>query len=402
MVLILLSYYITDIKLVKKGVFKWTAKSFIKKEMLVDLPAHLDTSDFREIEGRIRSLGYYFDVRVYPADSLADTTELIIELTEGWYIAPNFNFYKDEEAGWVMGVGVNIVNLLGRNYYLSFLYKFLGETSYYVSFGKNWSRGTPFNFSIDLGRVSTFRVVEKFNEEKDYFSGKLGFKVKKILTPEFSLSYVDLKSDSAGKTISPQNNDIYLESGVDIRVDTRNEAFHPEKGFYLFSGFNHYYGLKPSFNIEEVMFHISLYIPITEKRDILAIYTEYHGFYGEQVPSYLKLYLGGSNSVRGWDFGELRGNHIINARVEYRNPIVPLKRRNIFFLKDVLTGIFFYSYYDFGVVGEESLDDFLKFDYIDGVGFGLNFFFPYIGGVRPELERVESRWKLNLGMGWSF
>ena len=399
--LILLSYYIQDVKLIKKGVFKWTSKSFIEREMLMDLPTNLDTSDFRKIESRIRNIGLYFDVKVYPEDSLSDSTNLVVEIIEGWYILPNLSLNYSDEKGWTFGTGFVTTNLFGRNYYFTFMYIGGGETNYFMSFGKRWSKGTPVNYSLSLGKMKMYKKIEQFNKEDTYISGEIGFKIKKFITLTLNPEYHDVTADTSGKTINSNNEDIYIKTGINIGVDTKDDLILPTKGIKLYTRLNHYHGLHPYFLIEEAEFSFSFYKKIVGN-NILAANTSYHGFFGDEIPTYMKLYIGGGRSVRGWDFGSLRGNHTINLRTEYRSPIVSLKRRKFLFLKDALCGIFFYTYYDFGMIGENTIYDFVDFKYIDSPGFGINFIIPYIGGIRIEAQRKESKWKPGINLGWAF
>ncbi len=400
MIAILINVYITDVVLDKKGLFKWTSKAFVKQEIGKIFPCEVDTNEITTMENRLRELGLYFDVSLQLEDSTKDTTRLIVRLTEGWYLLPSLTVNIDEETGWYYGGGLNIRHLFGWNYYVGIFYMFGGEKSYSLNAGKSWSRGSPFDLSLSIGKMEKRRVIENFNETDVFFNVNTGINIKKIIYPSIGLGYTSTSSDSSGKTVSLDNTDTYLSGNIGIKILTKEAGINPTRGFTMSILFKHYYGLQPVFAIERIKYSLTFYK--TFENNTFATYFGYEGVFGRSIPAYLKLYLGSGSSIRGWGFGSLRGNHYINIREEVRVPLVSLKKRMFWHLKEQLTGLYFYTYYDIGFIGEEDFTDLLSFKYIDALGVGLNIFLPYIGGVRCELQRPSSIWKISATFGWVY
>ena len=397
------SFYLNDVLVVKEGVMRITSPALIKREILVKKGDWIDSLKLSQIEVRLRDLKLFTDVEVYPKDSLSDTTDLIVKIKEFWYLWPIINLYHSSETGWNFGAGVYFANFRGMNQRLSFYYNFIGESSFTFGFEDPWTRGHTYHWGVDLYEKRWRRRIEEFTQNEKGVKINYGRNINPYISWTLGGYIKEVSSDKKGKTVSEDNKDLYLKPYLEILWDTKDSEENPSQGFKKTFIFSYTKGIEPDFTIHEIEGDLRFYKKVFSE-DILAIQACFNLNIGDIIPAYRKEYLGGEESVRGWDYGTLRGNHSLFLSFEYRIPIYKIKKRDMGKLKNVRWGVSWYNFYDVGWTADSlSLSyDFLRnLPGIDGFGAGLVFFIPYIRMVRFQLAYRDG-WHPGVNLSWKF
>ncbi len=404
MLWIVFSFYLDDVVLIKEGMMRVTSPSLIKREILVGKGEWIDSTKLKEIENRLRDLQLFVDVEVYPADSTADTTDLVVKIKEFWYLWPIINIYKSDETGWNFGIGVSFANFRGMNQKLFFIYNFGGETSYSFSFLDPWTRGHKYHWELSLSKRKWWRNIEEFTQDEKEAGINFGTNITHYLSWTAGLEIKEVRADTAERTVSPSNRDRYVASSIEIFYNTKDSEENPTKGAKHTLSYSYSKGIDPGFSIHEIEAWFRFYKKVFTD-DVLAIELGASMNFGEVIPAYRKEYIGGEQTVRGWRYGSLRGNHRFYASVEYRIPLVPIKRRNVLFFKNLRCGVSWYNFYDIGTTADSIRvsKEFLKeLSVITSFGAGINIFLPFIQSMRLQLAYADDRWNIGLNAGWRF
>ena len=115
----------------------------------------------------------------------------------------------------------------------------------------------------------------------------------------------------------------------------------------------------------------------------------------EVVPSYMDFALGGSNTVRGWDFNARRGkNQFINS-LEYRYTAVETRAFRVF-------GVGLYAGLALAIFGDagsawSSSDDFSS-GLIAGGGIGLRIFVRFVNMIRLDFALGDGDMHTHFGI----
>ena len=214
-------------------------------------------------------------------------------------------------------------------------------------------------------------------------------------------------------------NTLISSVGIELARDTRNDLLNPKTGSLLGAKI----ALAPDFLGSELAYFqpaidVRMYLPVT-KNIVLAgrVYLEtIQGIQGSSfIPAFKRLYLGGSDTVRGYAFQELppldsNGNPIggqsaFNASVEARFPIYK-----------ELSGV---TFLDTGLLDEDPFQlNFSEMRYTCGVGLRYD---TVIGPIRADVgyklnpptgkdigdftnpnDIVGDRWRFYLNIGQAF
>jgi len=368
-----------------------------------ELPMEVgDTIDLEEIEfakSRIYSLGLFtrVDISWPPLDS----TTLIIEVEERWYLypVPMAGIVERDWEHWYFGLGVKHDNfrgwnekifagfVLGYNPWVSLSYSnpwILGDDQFFTTTGFSWSRvenksqesrGEGPNFD-----EIHYAVSEMFGKRLDAYHSVWSF---------LAYNYIEVTENRTGRTLDPSGIDRFLSVGFGAAHDTRNLQEYPTSGIYSSATIT-----KKGFGIGEVdMVSYSLdmraYQPVY--RDVslgVRFFTRLSS--GPAIPNYAHHFFGFSERIRGHFHRELEGENSAAAFAELRIPIVkelyitvpevPIRQFATWKL-----GFYAALFADIGTVWDRH-DRPADTDLPRGYGAGLHFLFPY--GVVLRLDRA--------------
>ena len=133
-----------------------------------------------------------------------------------------------------------------------------------------------------------------------------------------------------------------------------------------------------------VQFDLRRYIPLADRHTLaLVSLTDYHtGEMGVDFPTYLQSYIGGTNSVRGWDLGSRSGQNEMLNTVEYRYTLMKRKLWKIWKVGGYI-GLELAAFTDFGIAWTDS-NQFAANNFITGYGGGLRLLVPWVSEIRLD------------------
>jgi len=330
--------------------------------------------------------------------------------------------YSSEDAIFAM-FQVAQANLFGRGQKLQASAKLGGlSTEFKINFTEPWLFDTRYsgNFEIYKWKQEYSDYTYDGTDYEDYsrdsygFRLGLGFPIDKIdeLTrgsvsygyDDSDISNIPDDASPAWKDMEGQNVTSSITTG--IRRDSRDEPWNTSRGSvnslsFEFAG----RALGGDVNFNKIRAGSAWYFPLFWDTVFLVRgnwgYIEERS--GGKLPVYQKFRIGGINSVRGFEFGEISpqdetgeyigGERMMYYNLEYRFPV--LKEQGI-------VGLVFY---DCGNVWEESDSDSYSFsDLRDSVGVGVRWYSP-MGPLRieygkilsPEEDEESGKWEFSVG-----
>jgi len=390
-----------------------TKAEIILRELTLRVGDTVDVAELEYSKNRIYSLGLFnrVDITWPPLDS----TVLIIEVDERWYLypVPMAGIVERNWDNWYYGLGVKHDNFRGRNEKL-FAGFVLGYNPWVsLSYTNPWIFGDEHMFMesnfawsrvVNKSRISQgegpnfdeirYRLHQGFGKRFDHYRSAW-------IVADFN--YVEVTDNREGRTLAPGGIDRYLALGIGARHDTRNLGEYPTQGVYGMVnvvkkgiGFGDVdmvsYGIDGRV-YQELFSGVSLGV---------RAYTVLSS--GPSVPNYEHVFFGFSERIRGHFKTELEGENAAGGFVELRIPIfpkvylhvpeVPIKQFRTWKL-----GLYAALFADAGMVWDRK-------DRPDvsgaskGYGVGLNFLLPYSTVFRIDHawdERGRGEWIFDVG-----
>ena len=303
-----------------------------------------------DIQKRYRSLARPEEV------VLLITIEEHVGVSEKFMFLPVFTW--TDEYGITFGARFATVDLLGLEERLSFPLTWGGE------------RQAAAEVGFDLDRTAITRIDGGFGikqRENPHFKladRRLGGRV--AANKQWGVFELGgrLRAESVDFGAASDNQ---LEVGVAARIDTRQDAILPRNAVYLGGAWDHLTLFDADRGFHRFTVDLRGYKTFVG-RTIIAAQAYYRGADG-RLPDWERPFLGGAQTVRGYDAGQFIGDNIALLSAEWRVPLTPpapvgLVGLNFFFDSG--------SVYDWGTsLGQAR--------FYNGAGAGMYFFIAFVG-----------------------
>lgn len=244
---------------------------------------------------------------------------------------------------------------------------------------------------ITTTNPQTIALYKDFRRNYGFFFGKK--LINKDISYNFNLSMITFKTSPTPNEeypfLLPQTKGDYLSLGFSLNKDSRDDEFYPTKGtFYSISADQ---AIKNSGNLQNfsrISGEYRKYYHFKNER-VLAI----RGFIGlatNSTPFVYQYTLGGSDTLRGFDFNRFIGNRSFMINIEYRFPI-----------SKKLENFYGAAFVDWGGAFPPSQKislDKTGFDY----GLGIRFVLPQFGSIRLDYAISNEKSKIAIGIGQMF
>jgi outer membrane protein insertion porin family len=384
-----------------------TRDKVIRREIEVAEGELYSTSGLKRSRNNLRRLGYFDDVTIGRSEgSTPEKIKLDVRVKERPTGAFSLGVGYSSFDKLIGSASVSQSNLFGTGLKVNLSVLLSGRSSRYnISFTEPWLFDKPLSAGFDL--FDTARDFPDFSIDEKGFGLRFGFPLYKRTTRGFlnySLEEVDVADvDENASLIIREQEGHRLVSSIKARVrrDTRDDAFFPTEGS-LSSVSAEYAGGFMGGDTDFVKFEGDAlkFFPLPWWEFIFSLrgsvgYID--GFSGQDEPIFERFFLGGINSLRGFesrsvspedpDTGEFIGGNIkMAASAELLFPLFHVRN---------LRGVIFF---DIG----NSFEDRVDFgDLRMGTGAGVRWFSP-LGPLRIEwgynLDKREDE-KSNL---WEF
>ena len=401
---------------VRIGEVKLTGLQKTKPEVVLrELPVQTgDVFDQRKIDEsfhRLVNLGYFYEVSPSLLEEGTTSEEVIFnaKVTEArtgrfsgviGYAPPTTEF---EGAPQLTGViEATETNLLGTGRGANFLWKSGLLRTLKMGYAEPWAFGKPIKIGFEYSQVkqrNQFTDAESSENAasvtvaarlRRLFEGSLGFSYKRI---EFPANAPFLRATSpAMHSPTTEVADPVGQSGVKYGVilgltrDSRDYFLNPTRGRLDHVAFEFSRG---DFKLRKLWIDLRGYFP-TWHRQVIAVGLHGAAAWGDNIPPTELFYLGGANTLRGYDEDWFFGPRRVYANIEYR---LLVGRTSQFFV-----------FTDLGAVTQ--VDQPTVFDPLR-VGYGFGMRLESKGGLlRMDYGLAEGRsaleGKIHVNLGTSF
>ena len=374
----------------------------ITREIRTKVGEPLDLEAVARDVARLDNLSIFAEVRVDGEAVGDDGVRLVFTFKEmpSWF--PILSYVYTEENGFSFGLGVSAGNVTGRDLSVSARVYFGDLEQQWTRISWPWIRGNHGSFDFYGARYTRPDVLRGFEETSYEFTPEVGTYVGEHGWARGKFSYFRMESDTAGITLSPDNEDNLLRLGTSFGWDTRDSWRNPRRGWqneielWRTGGFLGGDGNSWSANID-----LRRWLPVTRRTKLMlsGLVTLQSGTLGVDVPVYLNYFMGGANSIRGYgvtDLGEtLSGKNQMLGTAEYSFTVIPLRRWDLWKIS-LRLGAEIAVFADTGIAWTEARDLTLR-RARGGLGGGLRLLVP-----GSEMVRFDVGWSPDHGFHFHF
>ena len=401
---------------VRIGAVKLTGLQKTKPEVVLrELPVQAgDVFDQRKIDQsfhRLVNLGYFYEVSPSLLEEGTTPAEIVFnaKVTEArtgrfsgviGYAPPTPEF---EGAPQLTGViEATETNLLGTGRGVNFLWKSGLLQTLRIGYAEPWAFGKPVKIGVEYSQVKQRNQFTDAESDENAASVTVGARFRRLFEGSLGFSYKRIgfpTSEALLPTTSPflpsqitDAPDPAAQSGVKYGVtlgltrDSRDYFLNPTRGRLDHVAFEFSRG---DFRMRKLWVDLRGYFP-TWRRQVIAVGLHGAAAWGDNIPPTELFYLGGANTLRGYDEDWFFGPRRVYANIEYR---LLVGRTSQFFV-----------FTDLGAVTQ--VDQPTVFDPLR-VGYGFGMRLESKGGLlRMDYGLAEGRsaleGKIHVNLGTSF
>jgi outer membrane protein assembly factor BamA len=387
-----------------------TKSEVILRELTLHVGDTLTPEGIEYMKSRLYGLGLFNRVHVsYPP---IDSTVLLIELEERWYIwvYPVVGIAERDWSKWYYGFGVRHDNFRGRNERVMAQCVFGYNPVYSFSYQNPWIFGEAELYSETSGGYT--KVQDKsaqarpgaapFHTAHLFFNQTLGKRFSPFFKAGISVGADNIKVDAfqSGRTVSANGNDFFMTLSASARYDTRDLAEYPLFGMFAAAAVTKYGIGFGQLDAANYSFDLRVFKQLF-RGWVLGGRTFARFIAGPDIPDYLHQYFGFDERIRGHFDERLEGENILGAFAELRIPIIApfflhLENVPIPEFSTWRLGLYGTLFYDAGAVWYNRTRP--PWNHAPhGFGAGLNFLLPY-----SMVFRIDHAWN-EYGRGeWIF
>jgi outer membrane protein assembly factor BamA len=341
---------------------------------------------------RLANLGTFAGVRA-EADELepGGGVRLSFVVSETYSILPMPALLYTEENGFSFGLGISAPNLAGRALKLSGKAFFGGTRQYWVNFDAPWLY-TPrhHSFAASLAHRDRQDELRSFHESSYEVHPSVGRYLRDDRAQvSIGATYFNMESDVAGITLSSDSQDHLLGATVALSWDTRDDWGAPRRGWRNELELTRYWQLDGPAAFWRANLDLRRWVATGPRQKLLlgSLLTFQSGTLGEDVPQYLDYYVGGANTVRGYDSADrpVSGKSQLLGTVEYALELMKPREWEVAFLS-VRLGLELAVFADAGLAWSRA-GEFARDRTRAGLGAGLRLLVP-----GTEMVRLDVGW----------
>jgi len=367
-----------------------TKEYVIRREIRTRSGQPLVIETLREDVQRLENLSIFAEVKLAATAEGDSAVSIGLAFREMPSVIPVVGYLYTEENGFSVGPGISSLNLGGKAVSLSGRAYFGSADQYWVRGTWPWITGNHVSLDLYAARLMRQDVRNDFSERSDELTAKVGSYVGDRGRLIAKASFLQMKSDVAGITLASDNQDQLHGLWVSAGWDSRDSFRAPRRGWQnelelgKTGGFLGGDGDFGSLNLD-----LRHWLSAGRDQRLLlsGLLSLQDGTIGADFPSYLRYYIGGVNSVRGYGVegpseGQAGRNQLIGT-VEHSFTLFPVRRFDV--LKwSFGIGLEAAVFGDAGQSWNEQAE--LALDRTRwGVGFGLHLLVPGAEMVRLEL-----------------
>lgn len=395
---------------------KRTLDKVVRRELAVHEQGLFSGSKLKRSVRNLHRLDYFEDIKPETSmGSAEDKIVLDIAVEEKFRGSVLFGGGYGGYQGVFFQGGIEVANFLGRGHDVR-LRTELGErrSRYSLSYTEPWLFDIPLSAGIDAYNLET--DYDTYVKSSMGFGFRFSYRIFDYTWALISYSY-DIGEIRDISLYAPETVGDFQESrvtstlGTALRYDSRDRMFNPTEGS------NHsitlrYAGLGGDVGFGKVTLESGWYFPIYKR---LVGFLHGEGAYirevaAKEMPDYERFYLGGMNSVRGFDFRGISPEKLNSFGLVTQiggDKLVQFNAELLVTLMEKETGLVFVIFYDAG----NAFDNHERIDLgslHQSAGYGFRWYSP-MGPIRLEYGHILNpepggpeggSWDFT--MGWAF
>lgn len=390
-----------------------TRDNVIRRQMRLSDGEQFSGAKLRRSNERLNKMDYFEKVEIEPATT-GNPSELDLKVK----VKEKATGQMSAGAGYSSFIGpfftgsISERNLFGKGYELGFSGTISGKSNLYMI---SFTNPSVYDSFLSAGMDIYSRNDEYYTYEKDTVGGRLrfGYPVGEYsrLFWSYRLDHYDIKEvdDDASDTIKElQGGRIASVGSVSIQRDTTDRRINPNKGSNNTLTVDYAGGaLGGDDSFIRYVFDTSWYWPLW--RDLIFHWHAQAGyvmenFGGDDVPDYEKFYLGGMNSVRGYDTRRICPRDENDERIGGDKELFANFELLFPLYKEMgIMGLFF-----FDAGNSWDTEESYSLDLYKSVGTGIRWYSPMgplrleVGYALDELEGGGDKYKVEFSVGQFF
>jgi outer membrane protein insertion porin family len=380
--------YGKTIKKIKIEGLKRTKEYIVTRELISEVGDPLLKENLDKEYTRLELLDIFIDIQIEPSIE-TDGVILTYRFTETIRWLPMIGFQITDENGISAGGGLKFPNLFGKSIFFSGRLLYGGATTVEVVLENPWFSGNRLGYALEYYRRERNNEISDFFEKSHEFYLRIGSQLGKNGRIGGSLESVNIYSDKDGITLSPDNVDRVTRIGIYLGYDTRDVFVDTRRGWWSEIAISREIRiLKNATNFYQLDLDLRRYQPLPFwGRHFLAIFsllTLRTGEVGKDVAQWQRFGLGGTNTVRGWEYATQKGKNQFVTTVEYRITVLEPQVFNLPFNLRYRGGLHICFFGDMGIAWDEA-NQFKSHNFIGGFGVGVRLLLPVVGVTRLDV-----------------
>lgn len=375
-----------------------TREELVRRRIVTAIGTPLVLATLGQDVARLVNLGAFADVRVEVTEvEPGGAVRVTFVLSETYGILPVPAVLYTEENGFSLGAGVSAPNLAGRAMKLGGKAFFGGTRQYWVTFDAPWLYGRHRrSFTAFLARRDRADELRAFQEESYEVHPTFGWFLRDDRAgATLGATFLQMRSDTPGITLSAEDEDRLLALTASFVWDTRDDWGAPTRGWRNELELSRYGQSGGPASFWRVNADLRRWVATAPRQKLLvsALLTLQSGELGTDVPAYLDFYVGGANTVRGYEAtdGSISGKSQLLGTAEYSLVLAKPRQWDIAFLS-VRLGLEVAVFADAGTAWTDA-GEFALNRTRAGLGAGLRLLVP-----GTEMLRFDVGWSAQNGV----
>jgi outer membrane protein insertion porin family len=372
---------------------KRTKEYIVTRELASKVGAPLLERNLEEDRLQLEKLDVFVDILIESALD-GEMVVLTYRFVETLRFMPSIGVQITDENGVSAGLGVKIPNLFGRNVSFSTRAMAGGSTLVQLAMENPWVLGNRIGYQLGYYYRDRDNLIGDFHEISHEFYLEIGGPWGRRGRFGGVLEYMNVRSDVSGVTLSPSDHDKVTRIGAFVAYDSRDAIMDTQKGWWLEARLGREVRI---FNNASDFYQLDLdarrYQPLPfGDRHRLAVYsllTLRTGTVGVDVAPWQLFGMGGTNTVRGWEYAFQKGKDQFIGTLEYSFTVLKPRLFLLPFKIRYRGGLQLCLFADTGLAWNEA-GQFELGNFISGYGVGLRILVPVVGMLRLDLGWGET------------
>lgn len=373
---------------IKFSGLKRTREYVVTRELVTRLGEPCLQNNLKQDQENLHQLDIFSNINV-TTEVGPDGIIVHYEFVELLTFIPSLGLKFSDETGVSAGAGIKVPNLFGRATYLSARFLLGGYTELELVLDNPWMWGNRWGYKIEYYHREKDNLVADFFETSDEFYLTSGPNFGRYGRVGGIISLLSIRSDRDGITLAPNNHDLASRLGLYVGFDNLNAFVGTTEGWFTeIVSTSAIEIFENSSKYQQFDLDFRRYQPLADRHTLTAfsLTTVRSGKVGETVASWEQFGIGGTNTVRGWDFAARKGKNQMLNTLEYRYMILKPQGWDLPWGIKYRGGLSLAAFADYGIGWDEG-PEFATDNFIDGYGLGLRLLLPIV-----QVARFDVAW----------